>query len=360
MRITVDCDTLRAALATAIQVVPSKPHLAALAGVLLNVRGDTLRCIGSDGDSTLSVSLEGASASDGQVLLVPAPLTRYLATVGSNPPVTLSVANGGDLTVAVQGRADYHFRPMPATFTLPGALRNDPHVVDWSPLSAALSAVEKAAGKEERVVQLVSKADGSLSLHTTDHYRLAKACWKGGGFGEFVGVLDLQLLRTVAKHGIDQVTVSSDGKQLRLAGGAMVLSTRLKAVAFPAVDTVMSHVPAQQVRLSARDLGHALERLSAVCGDDPVHAILEDASLTLKADNPAIGDATERIALPAAVPAPFEFAADATYLRDALVGHSDDLITLAWSSPTAPLYLTSTGTIDVSSVVMPVRLLSTN
>jgi DNA polymerase III sliding clamp (beta) subunit (PCNA family) len=358
MKITVALASFRDALTTATQVTPAKPHLAALAGVLLDVRGTTLRCVGSDGDSTLSVAVVGSDASDGNLLIDPRPVTKFLSRVRSTRDAALSLTDAGDLRVKIDGMPEYHFRPMSTSFALPAPLRTPAQKVDWTPLAAALSAVEKAAGKDERVVQLVSHPDGRIALHATDHYRLAKAGWNGGGFGEFAGVLDLGLLRTVSKHRIDEITVSSDRKQLRLSGGAVVLSTRVKAVSFPAVDTVMSNVPSTRVPLSARELTESLDRLEAVCGGEPVQIVLEGDTMTLRADNASIGDATEEVALAAEVAAPFEFGVDPLFLRDALVGHPDDTVTLAWTAPTAPLYLISSGSPEVSAVVMPVRLLA--
>lgn len=356
MRITVTVDHLRSALSLARQVIPARPRLVALGGVLLHVRGTALRAIGSDGDSTLAVDAgAGTGARDGQVLLPPKPLADYLSNLPAGTSVTLELDDDlGDLTVRADGRPAYRFRPLQATFQLPPSLRSAPVSVDWSRLGDALAAVDKAVG-DDSAVQLVSD-DDTLTLNATDLYRLGRASLHGAGFGRFTGVVDVQVLKIAARCGVEDVTLSSDGKQLRMSGSGVVLTTRVMSVMFPAVETVFSQVPDVCTTLSRDDVAGRLGALAAVAGDEHVRCDFDGALLTMSASNRSIGEAAETVEVPD-VAAAFSFGAKPQYLQQALSGQTSDTVEISWSNPVAPVYLASRdGGLEIVAVVMPVRL----
>lgn len=352
---TTTAGEFRDALTTARHAVPNTPALVAYSGVLLSVRSGQLAVIGSDGETTIAAHLTPSQASDGQVLILPKPLGAFLATLPATSVVEVSQTDGGDIEVSRPVGTPYRFRPVAATFPLPQPPRTAPVKVDFTRLGDALASVRSATARENPGVQLVSTV-ASLTLNTTDNYRLARAELGEAGFGEFTGVLSLGVLERIARVEITSVAVDAKAKALRFAGPRVTVSARQLATPFPMVDKVLEAELPGAVRFRSEDLAGALARLAAVAEIEPLRCRLEHDRWTLDVANADLGSGHEEIELRTNAPTPFEFGVSLQYLADAVAAHGADEVSLEFSTPLQPLFLRSSEPFAVTTVVMPVRV----
>lgn len=356
MKFSTTAGALRDAVATARHAVPANASLVAYSGVLLLVKGSQLAVFGSDGETTISAMMSISDSSDGQTLLPPRPLSNYLNTLDPSTVLTVQGEEGADVEVRAGTHAPYKFRPIAATFPLPAAPKAAPVSVQLDRLSMALSAVRASVAKENPGVQLVSSPESGLVLHSTDNYRLSRAELTEGGFGEFSGVVPLGVLDRVARSEIDKVSVDLKGRSLRFSGSGISVSARLLSTPFPSVESVLTSTPPSTASFPTADLRQALVALSSIAEAEPLRCSLDQDRLTLSISNADLGSGEEVVDLVAPVPAPFEFAVKLNYLLEAVNSHESPVLTLGWSSPVAPLFVSSKDPLPVISVVMPVRL----
>ena len=176
MRFRCERDVLVEALSTAQRAVTNRnAALPVLAGVRLELSGDTLRVTGTDLDLFAQVQVEVVGEAAGSAV-VPARLAADI--VRSLEPGVVRVDGGDDELKIASGRAEFSVRtyvaadfpkvPAPAerSVTLPAAV-----------LGEALRQVVRAASSDEGVpiitgVLLAGEAEG-LRLVATDKYRLA-------------------------------------------------------------------------------------------------------------------------------------------------------------------------------------------
>ena len=354
MRISVAAGPLRDALNRARQLIPSTPALLAYSGVLLQTAGeDSLRLTSSDGDSTMTISLPVRVDAPGQVLVAPRPILGLLQSIPPSTPLEVHVADGGDVVISGEGINPYSFRPLTATFPVPTTPAQGVHPEKIGTLADALLLVRAAAGRDTPVVQLVSDGD-LLVLHATDGFRLARVALAGAGFGTFSGVLSLQVVDRAAKMNPSEVTVDLKARTLAFRSDSAVLTTRMLATPFPAVETVLLNAPAPVTSCVASDVAGSLARLSAIADQGTVALEFSGNELHLRASAAEVGSGHEVVGLRAPVPSTFQLQLRAPYLADAVAAFGDGDVDIAYSGSLQPLFL-SGGSIPVTHVVMPVR-----
>ena len=325
----------------------------AYSAIMINAKAGSISVTGSDGELSVRCSVEGTVQEDGVTLVQPRPLAAWLGTLG-DVVLELSDSGDGDLTVSPLNGAAYRFRTVSATFPQTPKLSGIAKPVDLDDLHLALSAVRPAVDRDHRVVQLVS-SDSELRVNATDTYRLCQATLRAGGFGEFSGLVPLSILEQVSPD-TDSVVVDASGRVIELRGPKFIYSARLAAVAFPAVDSVLANLPEKRVTMEIAPLKKALSRLAAVVDQEPLRVRVGKSSMELSVAGSPIGSGAETVAVEGGPDAEFEFGVNLSYLSEALTGRSGTEITLAYSTPVAPLFFVSAGEVPVTCAVMPVRL----
>ncbi len=176
MRFRCERDVLAESLATAQRAVTNRnAALPVLAGVRLELAGDTLRVTGTDLDLFAQVQIEVVGAADG-VAVVPARLAADI--VRNLEPGVVNVEGTDDELRISSGRAAFSVRTyVAADFPKVPAPAERSVSVPAAVLGDALRQVVRAASGDEGVpiitgVLLAGEADG-LRLVATDKYRLA-------------------------------------------------------------------------------------------------------------------------------------------------------------------------------------------
>lgn len=353
MRFGTTVSAMKDALNAVRPVIPTNPSLLAYSGVHLEAEDDALTVTGSDGDVTLSVRVRVSDCSPGRILLPPKPLASYLASLSGGMRLDVSLESG-DLVVTPAEKSGYRFRPMAATFPAAPAPGGDAREVDFSQLSAALTILKPAVPRDTLAVQLVSD-ETNLVLHATDTYRLTRVTLPNAGFGTYTGVVPMTVLERAAKAGATEVVVDPKARMIAFRSPDVSVVARQLAIPFPAVETVIAALPPDEVKFSPSELYGALERISSIAEQSAVTVELDGSSLNLAASTAEVGQGSEALTLATSAPAPFTVLVRAGFLQDTVTGVGDAPVSLRYSGPLQPLFISTADPLDVLHVVMPVR-----
>lgn len=360
MKFSTTASSLLSAVSLATKVIPTRSNLVAYTGVHLEVAAGRLTVSGSDGETTVAATRKVSGTVAGSVLLPPRPVTRYLATLPADTAVTVESVADTEVSVTAADGSPYGFKTIATTFPTPPSLRRDKKETDLSGLAEAVAAVGVSAialtSGKDKVVQLVSDDEG-IKLHSTDRYRLTRAVLpKGASFGTFDGLMPLRVLELAASIEPTHVQVDGKGKAIVFCTADTTVTTRLISDPFPTVDSVLGSVPHYTVQLPREQVLAALRRLSAIAEPGiPLVATLAGDELTLTMRSNNLGSGVEVIALAEQVGAEVAFGANLEFLEDALGSHRTVEVTLGWSAPLLPLFVTSPSKVPVINVIMPVQ-----
>jgi DNA polymerase III sliding clamp (beta) subunit (PCNA family) len=355
MQLELKAGYLREGLNKVRQIIPTTPSMTAYSGVLMVLsESEGLRLVASDGDSSMSLTLDVLAGTPGQVLVQPRPLLSLLGSIDPDTNLTFAVTNSTDIVISGPGINPYTFRPLSASFPLPTMPAPGVRPSRMDDLLPALQAVRAATGRDSNAVQVVSD-DDQLALHATDGYRLSRVVLPGAGFGTFTGVLPLSLLERVARNNPTEVTVDLKGRILAFRGENVIITARLLSVPFPAVDAVLSAAPPVATSLDPRSLLRALSRISAVAEQGTISVEFSGSQMHIKASTAELGSGHEVVDLTSPVPGSLTMTLRAPYLQDAAAAAGDGPVNVAYSGSLQPLFLTAQSPLSVTHVVMPVR-----
>ncbi len=321
MKLRCERDVLVEALSTAQRAVTNRnAALPVLAGVRLELSGDTLRVTGTDLDLFAHVQIEVVGEADGSVV-VPA---RLAADIVRSLEAGVVRVDGGDEELKISsGRAEFSVRtyvaadfpkvPAPAerSVTLPAAV-----------LGEALRQVVRAASADEGVpiitgVLLAGEATG-LRLVATDKYRLAVRDLPGVHVlaeGQQVlvparALAELQRLLPTAQgptaQGPSGSTEESPGAEVTLRLGEhdatfevghARLTTRLIPGSFPDYRQLLISGYKNQLTVGKEPLLEALKRVKLLVRDTitSVRVHLQPETITLTVATADVGTATEDV-----------------------------------------------------------------
>lgn len=359
MRAHTTVANLLSALSHAKDAMVASPPMLAYTGVLLDVDGTTMTVHSCDGDTSAAFQVDASDTVAGRALLPPAPLLAWLRTLPGTTGITLTCDSGTHMDVSFGTSNPYRFRTLSATFPVPGWASGELAGGRIERFSEALAAVAASsagvADVTDKVVHLVS-SDAGLTLYSTDTFRITRARLPSGGFGDHSLVLPLRTLSLAAKLGVAGFSVESGGSVVvDVAGGRM--GVRPLAAAFPPAEQVMSAPAAYRTVLDTSEVLGVLSRMRALAGATyPVVVDIDGQVLRLSVDAEDTGSGTEEVALPSPAASAVRFGLNVDYFRQSLEALPGPQATVEWTSPNAPVRLSAAGDLDVSAVVMPVKL----
>lgn len=344
MRIETTAAELAHAVATAEQAIRG----AAMGSVSIVATGGGIQVVGSDGELTLAVSLDGTCSQEGNASVIPKPLAAYAAALSGDVQLSCRV-EGGRLIVDGAGRT-YKFalvESVAATVTTPG---EGSSVCSAAHLQSLYSACRHGVDPRTQLVKL-SAGEGRLHMYATDSYRLVSASVERVE-GSWSILLPSNALAVALRHAPEQLVVDQRGRVAAFRGAKVETTVRLGAGGFPAVEGVIAATPGNACELPTEGLLEALQRISSVAGNEPLRCELTDTQLVLTAVS-AEGTGSEVVA--ATVDVPIAFGIGAKNLRDALQACDTARVRCSYADARAPIHLMNTESdVQVTCVVMPI------
>ncbi|HZN13656.1 MAG TPA: DNA polymerase III subunit beta [Acidimicrobiales bacterium] len=305
MKFRCERDTLAETLAIAGRAVSARGGaLPILAGVRLEVAGETLRVAGTDLDLTIQATTTVAGTEDG-VCVVPARLVVDI--VRALEPGAVVIEADGDEARIASGRSQFAVRSLPADDfpRLPSAQDGGAVTLPAADLSEALRQVVRAASADDaRPVLtgvLVAAEEGGLRLVATDSYRLAVRDLPGAHVlreGQKVlvpsrALAELQRLLS----GAEEVTLRLGEHDVTFEVGTTRLTTRLIEGEFPNYRQLIPASYPNRLIISKDALLDAVKRVKLLVRDQttPVRLAMRADGVELTVTNPEEGKATEDV-----------------------------------------------------------------
>jgi DNA polymerase-3 subunit beta len=366
MKLAVSREDLLSRLQTAGRAVSTRSAVPSLSGILAEAGDDGLTLRATDMEIAFQVTVDAKVETSGSALL---PGRLFVDVVRTLPPGDVQLAlrpEERDVELTA-GTARFHLRTLPPedfprlpefegeTITLPAA-----------PLAETIERVARAASRDEvRPILtgvLVTAEDKTLTMVATDSYRLSvKHTELEQPVAEQIEAnvparALRELSRIIGSESVESVEIALRPNQVLFRAAGIVLSSRLIDGQFPSHRQLIPESFEHEVRLPREELLEVTRRVSQLAQRNaPLRLGFSDGELTVAAETPEVGDASE------AMPAPFngeplEIAFNPEFLIAGIESIDTDELVLRLSSPLRPGLLRPVEREDFSYLVMPIRL----
>src|SRR6478609_9090491 len=367
MKLSTGRDALFTQLQTVTRAASTRSAIQALSGVQVLARGGAIELRATDMEIGLRVPLEGEVVREGAAVL-PARLLVDVVRALPGDGVTIELRQAEQDVEIKGGNATFHIRTLRLEDfpPFPDGEEGTRVAVPSKAFVETVAKVARSASRDEtRPVLtgiLVSAQGDELRMVATDSYRLAVKETKleaplDGTVEANVPARALQeLTRIVGASDGEDLAVSVRTNQVVFEVGGTVLSSRLIDGQFPNYRQLIPDGYEHQLRVSGEELGDVVKRISLMAQKNaPLRLSFGDGELTVSAQTPGVGEASEPLPVPFAGE-PFEIGFNPEFLRDGLdsVG-SDDLI-LKLISPLRPGLIEGADESGFLYLIMPIRL----
>jgi DNA polymerase-3 subunit beta len=367
MKLSVPQDPFATRVQLAARALSTRSAMPALGGILLTADDDGLRLQATDMEVSLTLSVPEAKVdSQGSVLLPGRLLGDVVRSLPAGEVSLAQRAEQGDVEITA-GSSTFHLRTLTADDfpRLPG-FEGEAMRLPAGALAATVERVARAASRDEvRPILtgiLVSASGDTLTMVATDSYRLSVKHTKleapvPAELEANVPARALrELSRIVTQDGIDEVEIARPGNQVVFRAGTTVLSSRLIDGQFPNYRQLVPESFEHEVRLPREELLEACRRISQLAQRNaPLKFAFAEGELTIAAETPDVGDATEGMPVPYSGEE-MEIAFNPQYLIEGIDSIETDEVLFQLTSPLRPGLLRPAGDEDFSYLVMPIRL----
>jgi len=367
MKASLPRDPLAAALQLVGRAVSSRGTLPSLGGILVSATEGRLVLRATDMELALTRALTEVEVEvEGTVLL---PGRLFADVVRSLPAGDVSLeqrADQGDVEIA-SAAARFHLRTLAADDfpRLPEPVP-EPARLPATPLAETIELVARAASRDEVrpiLTGVLLQAEGQeLTMVATDSYRLSvkHTALEAAVPQALEANVPARALRELARIAVaeeaEEVEISLPGNQIVFSAGQVLLSSRLIEGQFPSWRQLIPETFEHEVRLPREELLETTRRISQLAQRNaPLRLAFAEGELTVAAETPEIGDASE------AMPAPYsgeplEIAFNPQYLVEGIESVGSEQLAIQLSSPLRPGLLRPVDGDDFSYLVMPIRL----
>jgi DNA polymerase III subunit beta len=367
MKLSISRDAFLGALQVVGRAVSSRAALVSLGGIQLSAGAQGLTLQASDGELGLTMAISDLAVEREGTVLVPGRLLGDV--VRSLPPgdVEMTLRSEQRDIELVAGGARFHLRLLPVEdFPRLPEFEATVATLPATPLARSIERVARAASRDEVrpiLTGVLVHAEGEiLTMVATDSYRLSVEHTR------LERALDQpveanvparavrELARIVSQEAPDEVAISLARNQAVFQAGPVVLSSRLIEGQFPSWRQLIPESFEHEVRLPREELLEIARRISQLAQRNaPLRFAFAEGELTVAAETPEVGDASE------AMPAPYsgealEIAFNPQFLIEGLESVGAEELTVKLSSPLRPGLLQPADDEDFRYLVMPIRL----
>ncbi|CAA9531763.1 MAG: DNA polymerase III beta subunit [uncultured Solirubrobacteraceae bacterium] len=370
MKFSTSCADLLAQLGVVSRVASTRSAVQALSGVQLNATSTGAELRATDMEVGLRVPLEADVEREGAVVL-PARLMLEVARSLPGDAASFELRPAEQDVEVVSGSARFHIRTLRGEDFPPLPEPGGENVVDV-PAHAFVETINRVARSASRDETrpiltgiLVSASGDELRMVATDSYRLSVKETKldaplEGGFEANVPARALQELARIAQAGgatqSDSLTVSVRSNQIVFEIGGDVLSSRLIDGQFPNYRQLLPEAYEHELTLASAELAEVVRRISLMAQKNaPLRLAFREGELTVSAQTPDVGEASEAMPVPFAGEA-FEIGFNPEFLRDGLESAADGDLVLKLISPLRPGLIESADGSGFLYLIMPIRL----
>lgn len=367
MKFSVAHEPLLSRLLLAGRAVSTRSAMPSLGGILVTVTGDSIELRSTDMEVGLSLALDADVETEGSALLPGRLLVDVVRSLPSGEKVAVELRPEQRDVEITAGTARFHLRTLAAEdFPRLPQLEGETMTMPATAFADTVERVARAASRDEvRPILtgiLVSAEDKTLTMVATDSYRLSVKHTQleqpvAQALEANVPARALrELARIVASEEAEEVEIALPGNQVLFRAGGVVLSSRLIEGQFPSHKQLIPESFDHEVRLPREEFLDAARRVSQLAQRNaPLRLAFSDQELTIAAETPEVGDASE------AMPAPYsgeaiEIAFNPEFLIAGIESVDTDEIVVRITSPLRPGLLEPLESEDFRYLVMPIRL----
>lgn len=367
-RFTVTGTDLHEAAAWAFRVIPGRPVMPVLGGLLLDA-GDELTVSGYDYETAVTATIPATTAEPGRILLSGRLLAGIAAAVvkGARKPVNVTITIDGTTAQVTAGTSEWRLPTLPIDdYPMLPQLGDPIGTVNAGVLRRAVGRVTSAVGRDDTLPMLtgvkMEGSDDALTLTGTDRFRIATTTvdWTAGGQAQLDVLTPASLLEHAARafrDDTEQVAVYHDAGGIGFATDTHRIIGRLLDVAFVRWQQLLVHDAEHYAVVDVAELSRAVDQALVVVDRVPqvVLDFRDDLVEVTGAgdDNKARADAP---VLELAGP-PMVVCVNPAYLRDALAAAGGEQVRIHFgASARKPIMITPVGDVTYRHLLMPVRL----
>jgi len=369
VKLTCPSAAIIAALRTAGRATSPRATMPILGMLLLDASGNTLRVAGTDLEIGLEASCAATVTEPGRAAL-PAKLLMEIATTLPDAPVTLETHPETSSGMLACDTVKFELQGMSAEDfpDLPGPDGDTTLRLQADALRTLIQSVAYAPSTDETrpflTGALLTTQDSVTRMVATDGARLAIASTP------LAGAPATPWSMIVPKHGLTElmrilpttgeVVLAHVGTTLFANTGTVQFRTRLIAGEFPTYQQVVDRAMSGTIELIAdrAALIRAVRRV-AITSEHSAKAVkfaADNGALVLTANAPAVGSASERLAVQVPENLPV-IAFKAGFLLEALEAMNATEVRLTLQDTITPALLRPVGRPEPMAVIAPVRLL---
>jgi DNA polymerase-3 subunit beta len=367
MKLSVSRDSLSAALQLVGRAVSTRGTLPSLGGILAIADDNGLTLRATDMELALTNTAADAKVEQPGTVLLPGRL--FADVVRSLPPGEVGLELRGeqrDVEIAAGG-ARFHLRTLPADdFPRLPELDGETARLPGRPLAETIDLVARAASRDEVrpiLTGVLLQAEGTtLTMVATDSYRLSVKHTEleapvAAQLEANVPARALrELARVIAAADAEDVEISLARNQAVFSVAGVVLSSRLIEGQFPSWRQLIPETFEHDVRLPREEFLEITRRISQLAQRNaPLRLAFAEGELTVAAETPEIGDASEGMPAPYSGE-PLEIAFNPQFLVEGVESVATEQVAVQLSSPLRPGLLRPVDGDDFSYLVMPIRL----
>jgi DNA polymerase-3 subunit beta len=336
--------------------------LPVLAGIRMEIAGDSLTITGTDLELTIRLTIEVGGDIDGAAV-VPARLVGDI--VKALPAGAVSIDLNDDEMSISAGRSEFSVRPLSLDdYPVQSESSAESVIVPAEAMSEALSQVVRAASTDDaRAVLtgvLLASEDDGVRMVATDSYRLAvrdlpESSVLGSGQKVLIPAKALNELQRLIGDA-SELSVRLGEREATFDIGNTRLSTRLIEGEFPNYRNLLPSSQPNVLTVGKAAMVDAIRRVKLLAQDStPVRLELGGDTVRLTAITQDVGNAAEE------VDAGYEgeemvVAFNPDYLAAGIDAVDSDDVTLTTMDPMKPAVLRGVGRDDYLYLLMPVRV----
>ena len=367
MKLTTKREELVSKLSTVSRAVSTRAATQALSGVLLTAADGKVTLTATDLDLGLRTAVDAEVESEGQVLL-PGRLFAEVARSLADSAVEIETREAERDVEIRSGSSSFHLRTLPAEDfpKLPEPGEETALKIPAPALGASIDLVARAASRDDMRPVLtgvfVSGSGSEMTMVATDSYRLAvkRTELEAELGGEIEANIPARALRELGRilstESAEEAAVTLLPNQAVFEAGSILLTTRLIDGQFPNYRQLLPESYEHDVRLPRSEFLDVVRRVSQLAQRNaPLRLSFQPGELTVAAETPDVGDATETM------PAAFEGEAleigfNPEFLREGIESVEGDEVMLRLISPLRPGLMQPVDNEDFRYLVMPIRL----
>jgi len=361
MNLTITQSTLKAGLSAVAKAVAGKSTLPVLANVLLNAADEALTLTATNLEQSISVRLACRVEVAGATTLP----HKLLADVVSNLSGEINLeSDAKDRTRVKAGKSSTNIHGIDAEeFPVVPHVTGTAYSLAGAALAAAIRRVAFASASDDsRPVLagvLLQFGEGGIMLVAADGFRMVVETLSTDTMPVLSLIVPGRVLLSSADAigKADAVRLTSNGNQLRIEAGDVVITTRLIEGQFPDVARIIPAVSdeATRVTLAAADLLAAIRQAApfATQSQNVLRLVPEPEALRILANAAEVGDADA--ATPAVVVGVEPIALNCAMLAEGIEALRSERVTLEWRNTTSPATIRAEGWNGVG-VIMPMSV----